>query len=38
LYDGKKYPKVAAEMPVYKRTGALMNEELWRKKFGNLNI
>lgn len=31
LYDGKKYPKVPAEMPVYKFAGSLVNEALLAK-------
>ncbi|MDR0859702.1 MAG: hypothetical protein LBO09_01610 [Candidatus Peribacteria bacterium] len=38
LYDGKKYPKIAAELPVYRRAGVLMNEEVVAKNMGNLKF
>jgi hypothetical protein len=43
LYDGKKYPKIAQAMPVYKRVGALVNEGILNKalkslKFGDVAL
>lgn len=43
LYDGKKYPKVGAEMPVYRNAGVLVNEVwlrnvLWGLKFGDFSL
>ncbi|GHV26277.1 hypothetical protein FACS1894176_06690 [Bacteroidia bacterium] len=38
LYDGKKYPKLAIELPVYRRSGVLMNEELTAKNLANLKF
>jgi hypothetical protein len=38
LYDGKKYPKIAAEMPVYQRSGTLMNEGILEKTLKKLKF
>ncbi|MDR2540471.1 MAG: hypothetical protein LBD11_01490 [Candidatus Peribacteria bacterium] len=38
LYDGKNYPKLAKELPVYKCAGVLMNEETVAKNIGNLKF
>ena len=43
LYDGKKYPKISAELPVYKRSSALVNksvlaENISRLKFGGISL
>jgi len=38
LYDGKKYPKIPVEMPVYKHSWSLVNEDLLAKNLGGLKF